>query len=46
VSPITSALGRFRDEFEAYLADAEPYDDGTTSGLTTAVPVALSSGGR
>jgi NADH-quinone oxidoreductase subunit F len=46
VSPITSALGRFRDEFDAYLADAEPYDDGTTSGLTTSVPVALSSGGR
>jgi NADH-quinone oxidoreductase subunit F len=46
VSPITSALGRFRDEFEAYLADAEPYDDGTTSGLSVGVPVALTGGGR
>jgi NADH-quinone oxidoreductase subunit F len=46
VSPITSALGRFRDEFEAYIADAEPFDDGTTSGLASAVPVALNSGGR
>jgi NADH-quinone oxidoreductase subunit F len=46
VSPITSALGRFRDEFEAYIADAEPFDDGTTSGLASGVPVALNSGGR
>jgi NADH-quinone oxidoreductase subunit F len=37
VSPITSALGRFRDEFEAYLDAAAPYDDGATSG----VPVEL-----
>ena len=46
VSPITSALGRFRDEFEAYLADAKPFDDGTESGLVTSVPVTLTSGGR
>ena len=45
VSPITSALDRFRAEFEAYLAAAEPFDDGTTSGLAAAVPVTLTAGG-
>jgi NADH-quinone oxidoreductase subunit F len=45
VSPITSALGRFRDEFEAYIADAEPFDDGTDVGFPVSVPVELSPTG-
>ena len=33
VSPIVSTLNRFRDEYEAYLADAEP--------VSTTVPVQI-----
>jgi NADH-quinone oxidoreductase subunit F len=46
VSPVTSALGRFRDEFDAYIADAEPFDDGTTTGGATSVPVVVTAGSR
>jgi NADH-quinone oxidoreductase subunit F len=45
VSPVMSALGRFRDEFEAYIAAAEPFDDGTASGTAAGVPVALTGAG-
>jgi NADH-quinone oxidoreductase subunit F len=41
VSPISSAIGRFRDEFEAYIAAAEPYEVASVGG---SVPVDIRVG--
>jgi NADH-quinone oxidoreductase subunit F len=41
VSPISSAIGRFRDEFEVYLAAAEPHEIASVGG---SVPVDIRVG--